>query len=311
MKNKFCIVYTIDLSFVNYFLVSIKSLIKTNLDLNLYFYIICSKDDELYIRNLIINVLFIDNFKLICINNNALKNLKISNHFTIVNYYRFLIDKYVQEKQVLYVDSDTFIVDSLEDLIHVDLNQFYLAAVENPNYFYKKKINLNSSIPYFNSGILLLNLDLIRRDKIFEKAITFAKNQARNISFPDQCSLNSVVNGNFILLEPKFNLQTVFFNDYSQIDASDFTKKNIKNAIESPIIIHFTGKYKPLIFNFKHPHIKQYRLFTQNNLNYNLKINYDLIYMFKSILMTCFFKFQLNKFFSIFNKDDDKQQSIN
>lgn len=297
LKNKFSIVYTIDLRFIDYFLVSITSLIKNNLNLNLYFYIICTKEDKNYINNIIDNNLYINNYSLLTLDDNLLIDLKTSNHFTVVNYFRLLIDKLVYENQVLYVDSDTFFVNSIQDLVNINLDSFYLAAIENPNYYNKSKINLNSNIPYFNSGILLLNLDLIRRDNIFVKAITFAKNNPTSIIYPDQCSLNSVVNGNFILLNPKYNLQTIFFKDISNINASIYTKKKIKDAINSPIIIHFTGKYKPLYFAFQHPYLKEYKLFIKNNINLKIKKKFDLIFIFKICINLEFIK---NRFLNIF-----------
>ncbi len=68
----------------------------------------------------------------------------------------------------LYLDADTLACDSLEPLWLTDLSGYWLGAVTNvfqPNHRGRpKELGLPSRDVYFNSGVLLMHLEEMRRD---------------------------------------------------------------------------------------------------------------------------------------------------
>lgn len=74
--------------------------------------------------------------------------------------YCFLQDilpKFVEK--VLLIEADTIVVQSLKGLYNTDIEDYYLAAVDDlQSKFCKEKIGIKASSPYFNCGVLLINL---------------------------------------------------------------------------------------------------------------------------------------------------------
>lgn len=67
--------------------------------------------------------------------------------------------------RVLWLDPDTVVVDDISDLWNVDIENKNFAAVEEVR-------NHNHSLkPYFNAGVMLINLNLLRKDGLDDKII--------------------------------------------------------------------------------------------------------------------------------------------
>lgn len=71
-----------------------------------------------------------------------------------------------EEDKILYLDADTIICDSLEPIWETDMNGRWLAMVNEVNGGYKP-----FGDKYFNCGVMLMNLEQIRRDGIDDKWI--------------------------------------------------------------------------------------------------------------------------------------------
>src|SRR6185437_4693696 len=99
--------------------------------------------------------------------------LPVLPQFTQAMWYRiFLPELLPGVDRVLYLDADTIAVDSLSPIWEVPLGDSYLAAVTNvfqPNHFHRPaQLGLPGPKVYFNSGVLLMNLDQMRRDDCTE-----------------------------------------------------------------------------------------------------------------------------------------------
>ena len=105
--------------------------------------------------------------------------LPVLPQFTQAMWYRiFLPELLPGVDRVLYLDADTIAVDSLSPIWEVPLGDSYLAAVTNvfqPNHFHRPaQLGLPGPKVYFNSGVLLMNLDQMRRDGCTEALRGFA-----------------------------------------------------------------------------------------------------------------------------------------
>lgn len=192
------------------------------------------------------------------INDEELKGLVTSYHFTRANYYRLLIAERINVPKVLYLDADIVVNGSIKDLYNTNIDEYYLAGVTNFAFDRRIDLEMSEDAKYFNSGVMLINLVAWRRDHIRERVVEFIKRKPWAIQFVDQCGLNSVVNGRWKELHPKFNVLGCFFEDKNDIYAALFPEGALKDAVHNPIIIHFSGSDKPWHFRFKHPYRKAY-----------------------------------------------------
>jgi lipopolysaccharide biosynthesis glycosyltransferase len=68
-----------------------------------------------------------------------------------------------QVKRVLYLDADTIVINSLEELYHMDLQgNYFLACIHIRKVLIKInriQLGIKKKYPYINSGVMLMNLE--------------------------------------------------------------------------------------------------------------------------------------------------------
>lgn len=105
--------------------------------------------------------------------------------------------------KLLYLDNDVLCRKDPSELYYLDIDDFEFAGVLDRYgkwFFHNGRFKLN----YVNSGVLLLNMPLIRQNGLFEKCrIQCAE---RKMLLPDQSALNKL-SGSKKLLPRKFNEQ--------------------------------------------------------------------------------------------------------
>ena len=87
--------------------------------------------------------------------------------------------------KVLYLDADTFVLGQLTDLWDSPLGEAPLAAVANvvepPFRSHVAALGINYPGGYFNSGVLLLNLERMRAEKTLERLLRFALDHRHDV----------------------------------------------------------------------------------------------------------------------------------
>jgi len=169
--------------------------------------------------------------------------LPVVSQFTAAMWYRiFLPDLLPDVERILYLDVDTIVVDSLEPLWGIDLRGRYLGAVTNvfqPNHLHRPaSLGLAGPEAYFNSGVLLLNLDEMRRDNCTAALFEYAAARGAELEWPDQDALNVVLGGRRLALHPRWNFMNSMSFDSS---AKVFGKTALEEAQRRPAIRHFEG----------------------------------------------------------------------
>jgi lipopolysaccharide biosynthesis glycosyltransferase len=159
-------------------------------------------------------------------------------------WYRFFLPDLVPDaERVLYVDADTIVADSLEPLWTIDLGAYYLGAVTNVFEQHQlhraKKLGLDSPEDYFNSGVLLLNLEQMRKDGSTEALAAFARENSADLLWPDQDTLNVVLGRRRLKLHPRWNAMNSVLGFPSA--AEIFGATAVEEARFNPGIRHFEG----------------------------------------------------------------------
>ncbi|MFW6312176.1 MAG: glycosyltransferase family 8 protein [Nanoarchaeota archaeon] len=207
--DKVHVAFALDRKYIQHLSVALYSLLTNNRNLNFNVYLISDGIGKQELKRI---EFICDKFKHKLVNTNVkgniFDNLITNYHFTKAIYYKLLIPEYIDSEKVLFIDSDTVVNNSVSDLYSIDIGNAFLAAIENPGFYRHNQLCMDSNSKYFNSGIMFINSIKWREEKLYERVLEFIKIHSDNIRFPEQDGLNAVINGNWIPLPPKFNLQT-------------------------------------------------------------------------------------------------------
>lgn len=194
----------------------------------------------------------------------------INRHSTVTNacLYKFaIIDKLTQYDKVIYLDTDIVVNGDIAELYNIDLKDNYVGGVFNIFYYiYKKNLSAMLKIPdlesYFNAGVMLMNLKKMREDNIVQNLEKYIGQFEGSV---DQHIFNKVCYGKILNIHPKYNLTLKYQELYQLPEAETFyTKQEIREAIENPVIMHYTGDRKPWIFANLQLSWKWYKYFRQS-----------------------------------------------
>lgn len=257
------VVYITDNNFVMQTSVSITSLIYNRKKSNYKIYIIGSNLtqeninllNKLSTKNSVIEIIEGDISKI--------KNLHIFNEdsekylsATESALFKFQIPHiFKNHSKILYIDGDTIITNSLEELYNTELENNYVAAAHDTGKIYFKQKYTELCPEYFNSGVMLLNLDLLRKESVSEKLIK-TKLELKDSALMDQNVLNIVFKDRIKIIDIKYNLliqnlerASGQWNIETINHLFNSKYKNFKDIKKHAYIIHFSSKDKPWFYN--------------------------------------------------------------
>jgi lipopolysaccharide biosynthesis glycosyltransferase len=189
----------------------------------------------------------------LAINDEIYANFPTRAHISAPAYYRISIPELFDGSvtRAIYLDCDLIVKNDLQLLWDIDLKGNAIAAAENISGTTYKASGLKQS-DYFNSGVMIIDLDVWRENDISNKVRNFKIEHPELICTNDQCALNGVFKGQWKRLPLNWNFQSGLYRTSNQ------TKKIIvnndsTNPIWSPYIIHYIGWSKPWIRPCYHP----------------------------------------------------------
>lgn len=170
-------------------------------------------------------------------------------------YYRLLAPYLLPSdlNRILYLDPDILVINPLRPLWETDLGgRLFAAAAHTGKTELANSVNklrLGTDQDYYNSGMLLMDLEAGRREISPEEIFTFVKEHGRELLLPDQDILN-VLYGDRIL-----PLEDVLWN-YDARNYSNYLLRSggiwdINWVIEHTAILHFCGREKPWNSNYR------------------------------------------------------------
>ena len=159
-------------------------------------------------------------------------------------YFRFFIGDALPASvsRVLYLDTDTIVDTPLDELWLTDLGDNILAAVAEPflaGHPHLKEIGLGQDDFYFNSGMMLIDLNRFRAEDIGGRCLDWVRHNPDIAVSPDQDALNAIVNRRVLPIHPRYNLHYTFMlrTNYGRMVTTDAWDE----ALSSPAVIHFSG----------------------------------------------------------------------
>lgn len=110
--------------------------------------------------------------------------------YSKLSYLRCYFTKLIKDDKILYIDSDTIVVDNIEDLWNIDLGDNVIAGVYEPGEWNKHLWTYGLDDTYINSGVLLMDLKKIKEEKLDDSMIYLLNHN--KYAFPDQDVINLV-----------------------------------------------------------------------------------------------------------------------
>lgn len=167
-----------------YLATSLYALFKHNQVEKVYLFI---EDDEIsYLKDKKIEFINVNKVKEYIKKESPNYNTKYSK----MSYIRCYFSKVLNEDKVLYIDADAIVVDNIKELWNIDLKNYALAGIKESGEWERHLGIKGMDHKYINSGILLMNLDLIRKLKLDDEMIELLNNNFYH--FPDQDVINIV-----------------------------------------------------------------------------------------------------------------------
>ncbi len=177
----------------------------------------------------------------------GLEDAPISARYPEEIYYRIFAARYLPSslERVLYLDPDLIVNGSLSALYSLPMDGFYFAAASHTGTILKKmnelRLDLKDS-PYINSGVMLMNLSLLREEQNFDEVFSFIEKRKMTLVLPDQDIISGLYGGKIYALDAfKYNMTEALFQTHAPFEKSltlDWVREN-------SVIIHYCGRNKP------------------------------------------------------------------
>ena len=171
-------------------------------------------------------------------------------------YFRLFATKYLPENidKILYLDSDTLVINKLDELYNMDFEGNYYIATTHVKKILRKinevRLRIDDDVPYINTGVLLINLKELRKIDVQKEVCEFVENNSKKLMLPDQDIITALYGEKIKIIDAlKYNL--------GDRDLNIYNLNHIKNPIglkwvkENTVIIHYYGRNKPWNKNYR------------------------------------------------------------
>ena len=260
-KDCIPVVLASDENYAKYLAITIQSIIVNVSDTNRYEIIVfdggISEEDKQKIAEMIYEIKNVQ-LRFFLVENKVegvdFSQLKITQYITRVTYFRLFIPQILLEySKCIYLDCDLVVNCDVAELYKQDLNNCLLAATQDYGVHegikkgdpdcsaYFKTLQLSPSEKYFNAGVLIMDLDEMRKQNIKEQLLNKLE-EIKNPRYWDQSILNAVFKGKVKFLDYSYNFQWYFGED----DKFSFPKE-LQPFFDHPKIVHYISSFKPWV----------------------------------------------------------------
>lgn len=190
------------------------------------------------------------NFIEIDVSTTAIDQLPLNtSRFSIEIYYRviaqFLLPQTVE--RIMWLDADIVLCGNISEFYYQEFEGSLLAVCPDVNcndkdiIRIKENLGLSKEHIYFNSGVLLLNIEELRKTTTLHDIVQSAQSVAQYLVYPDQDLLNYFYTGRVKYCnQNRYNCQAMAVTSLTQ------------NQIKDIAILHYAGFHKPWVFYSLH-----------------------------------------------------------
>ncbi len=213
-------------------------------------------------------------------------NVQLKNGFPLATAYNVLAPLYLlgAESRAIYMDADMVVTEDLSPLWEKQLVSpvgavldAHIVWMASPSMWRPwKEEGLEPLTPYLNTGLMLLDLDRWRADKLTERTLEYLEKY--ELPCVDQDALNLALRGVFDQLHPRYN--SMPYHHLKMLRYLDTVESDLKigEAINQPAVIHYHRSFfgKPWNYGCKHPGKKLWRSLA-NEVSPNWQKHFDFI----------------------------------
>jgi lipopolysaccharide biosynthesis glycosyltransferase len=227
--NNIPVIFASDDNFIPYLSVAIQSLIAKSSQNNNYDIIILHENIPIERQeSLSLMVAGCSNFSIrffymtTFVKQYGINDLMVVNHIKSAAYYRLFVGSILSHyKKIVYLDADLILETDVANLFSTDMDNkaiaatldYHISMVTSENEFAFRgfynyahdTLKIKNLQSYFNSGVLLMDVEKIRTKKYEERFIEVAK--INKHFFHDQNVLNSVLQNDVFMLDLAWNCQ--------------------------------------------------------------------------------------------------------
>lgn len=146
----------------------------------------------------------------------------------VAMWYRLMLPKLLPNvSRIIYADMDIIFFNDLIDIYEYDLGNNIIAAVPT------------RTDGYINSGFLLMDLDKIRKEKLYNKWIKIS--QVEDFRNPDQDVLNNTLVGRIAFLPLRYNFQLSHGSRIFKI----YPMEQLDDLKHNLVVLHYSDYIKP------------------------------------------------------------------
>jgi UDP-glucose/galactose:(glucosyl)LPS alpha-1,2-glucosyl/galactosyltransferase len=191
----------------------------------------------------------------------AIREFKISRGLTQAVYLRIICGDILPQRvdRVLYLDPDIVVTQSLADLYDTDLGGYFFGAVED--FYGGRERHSTLDIPvtygYFNSGVMLIDLEKFRLNNVSQRVMDYIRENNDRLACHDQDAFNAVLYDKRLTLHPRWNMHLLALWRYRDHEAYPLFEE-LREAVQRPAVIHYSGVVKPWHFYCDHPFREEY-----------------------------------------------------
>ena len=145
--------------------------------------------------------------------------LATSAQLSLATHYRIFLPGLLPPtcSRVLYLDADVIVQGDVRSLWEMDMQGHVVLAVRDPAIFNVaspmgimkyRELEIPPDAPYFNGGVLLIDLDKWRAERMTERFLDFSTTYGHYARWGDQDGLNAIMQGRWGALDERWNIQT-------------------------------------------------------------------------------------------------------
>ena len=168
-------------------------------------------------------------------------------------YYRIFAAKYLPATldRVLYLDPDLIVNGSLKELYTLPMDEYYFAAASHTGPIMRKmnelRLDMDDDSPYINSGVMLMNLKLLREEQDYSEVFRFIEKRKNFLILPDQDIISSLYGSKIYALDTyRYNMTERLFRLHAPFEKN----LDLEWIRKHSVIIHYCGRNKPWKENY-------------------------------------------------------------
>lgn len=196
-------------------------------------------------------------FSIVAVDKIIFKDCPTNTYIRTAAYNRILAANILPSdvKRCLYLDADMIVTGNIGELYNVNMNNAAVGVIidqSGDDIRHFNRLGYSREKGYFNSGLLLMDLEMWREKELLNKILDYIDSHKDDLQFHDQDALNAVLYDYTYYLPMKYNMQFSFLYKNPFIAKSRW--KDMYEAAERPVIIHYTNKIKPWHKECIHPY---------------------------------------------------------